>query len=424
MDLTEHLERHFPRYTEHEPAVPVWNVTPGEGRVFHRFFDSSPLSPSGRYLAAFRLPFEDRRPEPGDTGEVVLVDLHSGEQRVVAETAGWEPQLGAQVQWGADDSQLFFSDVDTATWEPIGWKLDPATGERVRLGYSCYHISPDGRWGVCGNAVTARRTQFGYGVIVPPERVPVNEGFPADDGFRLINTETGEAKLFLTLADILEVLRPHLEDVPEAFRAYAFHSKWSPQGDRLIVTVRWVPRDWGACEDVIVKPEIRFAVLTVKPDGTDLSLAVGPDAWKKGGHHINWYPDGRTLSMNLAIHGGDMCFVRVDAGGGELREILPGVLGSGHPTIAPGGRHLLTDTYAWESLARDELTPLRWLDLATGAERTLAWLYLAPPTRGDGTLRIDAHPAWDRSGRYVALNTNLGGTRRVLLADLEPALTS
>ncbi len=83
------LSAHSPRYTSFEPSVPVWCVTPNEGRVIHRFFDSSPFSPSGRYIALTRIPREDRYPRPGEVAEVVLVDLETGQERTVAETIGW-----------------------------------------------------------------------------------------------------------------------------------------------------------------------------------------------------------------------------------------------------------------------------------------------------------------------------------------------
>ncbi|MBQ6597315.1 MAG: hypothetical protein IJH79_07165, partial [Lentisphaeria bacterium] len=111
---------HFPRYTEDSPEVPIWCLTPHSNQMIHRFFDTSPLSPSGRYLAAFQLPDHDAPPKPGDQGNVVLVDLQTGEERVVWETAGWEYQMGANINWGASDSELIFNDVDTASWQPFG----------------------------------------------------------------------------------------------------------------------------------------------------------------------------------------------------------------------------------------------------------------------------------------------------------------
>ena len=131
----------FPTYTEHAPTVPVWCATPRTGGCIHRFFDTSPFSPSGRYLALTRLPYEDRVPSPGDQAEVVLVDLHEGTEKVVARSSGWDTQLGAQTQWGVDDSQLFYNDLDTVNWIPFGVKLNPETGERKDLEGTVYMLS-------------------------------------------------------------------------------------------------------------------------------------------------------------------------------------------------------------------------------------------------------------------------------------------
>jgi len=48
----------FPAYTDFAPRVPVYCVTPGGTGYIHRYYDSSPFSPSGRYFAVTRLPFE------------------------------------------------------------------------------------------------------------------------------------------------------------------------------------------------------------------------------------------------------------------------------------------------------------------------------------------------------------------------------
>jgi|GEM_PF-6001242 len=98
------------------------------GRVIHRFFDTSPISPSGKYIALFRLPYEDKSPLPGDAGEVVVVDLATKQEVSTALTRGWEMQLGANVQWGSTDDDLFYNDVDTTTWEAYAVWLNFRTG--------------------------------------------------------------------------------------------------------------------------------------------------------------------------------------------------------------------------------------------------------------------------------------------------------
>lgn len=37
--------------------------TVSTGRVIHRFFDTSPLSPSGMFKALFRMPYENKSPQ-------------------------------------------------------------------------------------------------------------------------------------------------------------------------------------------------------------------------------------------------------------------------------------------------------------------------------------------------------------------------
>ena len=120
----------FPAATDFEAKVPVIRLA--TDRVIHRFFDTSPISPSGRYVGLFRLPNETRPPQPGETGEVVVVDLETGRERTVATSRGWETQMGANVQWGLTDADLFYNDVDPATWTPFAVQLDPATGKKRR----------------------------------------------------------------------------------------------------------------------------------------------------------------------------------------------------------------------------------------------------------------------------------------------------
>ncbi len=153
-----------------------------------------------------------------------------------------------------------------------------------------------------------------------------------------------------------------------------------------------------------------------------MHCAVGPEEWEKGGHHATWFPDGWRISMNLNIDRNVMRFVQVNADGSELRKIHAGVVGSGHPTITPDGRHLLTDAYNFESCSfADGSIPLRWVDLQHGSVQNIIRINTVQPYP-DSVLRIDPHPAWDRTWRFVTFNAFNDGTRRVYLADLQELL--
>ncbi len=416
----------FPRYTDHDPLVPVWCVTPNRPACMHRFFDTSPISPSGRYIAVFQLPFEDRQPQPGELGQVCLVDLEAGTDRVVAQTGGWEPQMGANLNWGATDHELYFNDVDTKTWVPFAWRLDPLTGTRERMQGTVYHCSPDGRWLISANMATMRRTQPGYGVVVPDERMRWNVGLADDDGFCLTDTATGESRLLVSIREMIDKADPPVQfDRASRIEMYGFHSKFNPQCDRLMLSLRWFPAldkpRWNLFK--LDCPSVRFAWVTMRLDGSEMHCPVGPEQWEKGGHHATWFPDGERISMNLNIDRDCMRFVQVDQDGSNLRAMFDDVVGSGHPTVHPNGTHLLTDTYTFEGPAfGDGTIPLRWVNLSTGAEQTLVRINTAQPA-DDGVLRVDPHPAWDRTWRYVTFNAFVGGTRRVFVADMGKMVT-
>lgn len=416
------ISEQFPRYTDYNPLVPVWCITPNRGGCIHRFFDTSPVSPSGRYAALLRLPQEVQLPEQGEAAEIVLVDLTTAEERVVAVTNGWEPQLGANVNWGADDETLFYNDVDTATWEPFCAMLNPCNGSIRRLPGSVYRVSPDGGTIISACAKRMRRTQFGYGVIVPDERVPRNFGLSDEDGLYKTDLRTGERRLLVSIRDVFDRAVPAIDKSRyENGEVYGFHCKFNPQGDRLLFTMRWFRTDetqpWNMLNDGIV----RFWVVTMKADGSDIRVAVGPEQWDKGGHHINWFPSGDRLSMNLCLDGdGRLYLAQVNADGTGLRKLIDGIPGSGHPTVHPNGRHVLTDAYEKEPVSYgDGTVPLRLIDLAAGTETAIVRVNVGNPgTQTSSALRVDPHPAWAPDDRHIVFNGFVDGSRRVFIADL------
>jgi hypothetical protein len=414
----------FPAYTDFAPRVPVHCVTPGGTGYIHRYYDSSPFSPSGRYFAVTRLPFEDRLPKPGDVAEIAIVDLETGELRTVAETRGWDVQLGAQLQWGADDRTLLYNDLETRDWMPYGVRLDPQTGEHRRLAGTVYSVSPDGRWAASPCLRRMAVTQRGYGVVVPRDQIPENRGAPDDDGIWITDLESGDSRLLVSLARIVDEATPPLEAARRRGDFFGFHVKWNPQGTRLMLALRWLPRSW-----LPWKRKRRYGakhVITMDADGSNARVAVSAERWARGGHHPNWCPDGERVLMNLNTQGDGLRFARLPRDGSSCETLAPNVRGSGHPTLHPDGRHLLTDAYVDEPLAfSDGTAPIRLVDIVDGVETTLARIRIQPlAEKATGALRVDPHPAWDRSYTRIAFNACPDGRRRVFVADLRGLLAS
>lgn len=388
-------------------------ITPlRSGRVIHRFFDTSPVSPSGRYVALLRIPYENKSPQPGDAAEVILVDRTTGSEKVVATTRGWEVQLGAHVQWGASDKELFFNDVDTANWKAFCVVLDPGTGKSRRLNSTIFMASNDGKKIATYNLVNSVYAQVGYGVIIPRGFVTRNIGPVATDGINITDVKSGKTIRIVTIKDIYEKAIPSIAIAnPQDYEYYCFQVKWNPQGTRLLTTVQWSPVGGGA--------RLR-SVITMKPDGSDIRTAITPEQWAKGGHHINWTPDGEHLSMNLNVDGKEgLELITVKYDGTDLKTVF--TPGSGHPSYHPKGLPLIiTDAYPDEPItARNGTVPLRLLHTKTGMEETMTEVFVS---NAGGEFRIDPHPAWDKTGRYVVFNGYVGNTRNVFIADLKEYL--
>lgn len=383
-----------------------------EGKVIHRFFDTSPISPSGKYIALFRFPCETKSPEPGDIGEVLLVDLKTGHETVVAKSRGFEMQLGANVQWGSSDNELYYNDVDTTDWSAYAVQLNPFSGVSRRLGGTVFMVSPDGRKLASYNLKSSRFAQVGYGVVVPDKFAKRNFGPVPDDGIFITDVASGESKMIVSLQEIYEKTVPSIKvQNPDEYEYYCFQVKWNPQGTRLLTTVQWTPKSGG---------NRRRSIITMLPDGTGLHTAITNDQWSKGGHHVNWTPDGEHLSMNLNVDGNPgIEIITVKYDGSDLKTVYP--KGSGHPSFHPKGLpFIVTDAYSGEMNLPNGLTPIRLINIKNQTEQNIAEVNL--PVITNMEFRVDAHPVWDKSGRYVVFNGTNNGTRCVYITDLKKLL--
>ena len=254
-------------------------------------------------------------------------------------------------------------------------------------------------------------------MIAPAGHIPVNSGASADDGIYVTDTSTGNCKLLVSLGEIVAAAGPAL--ATEEYAAgdfFGFHVKWNPQGDRILFVLRWRSKTPGA--------KLKHNAITLRSDGSDIRIAIPETRWGKGGHHPNWCPDGKTVMMNLILEGTIMRLVKAAYDGSSLTAMSTAVVGSGHPTLHPDNRHVLTDVYAHEPQAfGDGTAPIRWIDLTTGDDRALVRIDITPDFAGPrNEMRIDPHPAWDRDFRRIAFNGRQDGSRRVFVADLSEML--
>jgi hypothetical protein len=399
----------FRSYPTLHPGACATVVTPPDGAYLHTFFDVPPISPSGRYLAVTRLPFQHRGPYPGDTAEVCVIDLAERTIETVYHTRGWALQLGANLHWHPGRDDLLYCN-DRIGGRGLGVVIDLSERRARPLGGPVYSLCPRGRHAFGPALDLINATQAGYGVPDPflGRRRPTT-GFATDEGIWRTDLESGRCEL---LVSVDALLADHPERALLASGRHSlFHTKVNGTGDRLFQVVR----STGLAD---APEKVRAMILTLSAEGDAVRLALPHRLWDRGGHHPSWTPDDETILMNLVPPGGhEMRFVRFGHDGNGLAELVGGFRGSGHPSLDPTGRLLLTDAYLNEGYGdANGRAPVRLVDLAAGKESQLMLVDSGPP--GLKARRVDPHPVWDRKRRRIVLNVMLEQKRQVVLVDL------
>ncbi|MGF1453964.1 MAG: hypothetical protein ACFB6R_01165 [Alphaproteobacteria bacterium] len=437
-------------YADYDPTVPVYRVTPHREPAVHRFFDTCPTSPSGRYLAVTTLPFQWRRPAPGTKAAVDVIDLETGERVFRAITAAWDQDLGAQVQWGASDRDLFFNDMDLKTWMPFGLHVDPLIDRSVRLDGPVYMVSPDGRYSITPCLRRMTLVQPGHGVVVPKLEGLRQDGASAEDGVFGTDHQTGRTGVLVSFADVASAA----PDVFARYRGkaggfYGAHAQWNPQQTRILFVMRWLPSGPRAVPDDPV-------LVTFDTDGRNIRVALDARHWPGGNGFAAWARDGEHIVTTSLSRRGDPVlraldgflgassrlvrdrigidpayqsrlsvprFTSVRFDGAQRRFLAPDLIGSGRPTLGPDDRVLLADSDPDDSLSTGDGTGLiRLVDLKRGVDHQVVRMRMGAGTTRSGASFHPSHPVWDRTGDHVVFKGCPHGIRQVFIADMRRVL--
>lgn len=385
-------------------VVPVTRVTPDDAAYVHAYFDVCPFSPSQRYLAATRLPYQDRPTRLGDAADVCVIDLERQTIRTVYSTTCWGFQTGANLNWGATDRHLYTNDIVDRVARCVRINLD--TGQSRTFSGPMYHIAPDESCVVGFPLELMDVTQPGYGAASadpanPPRLAP---GAAHDEGVWRTDLRTDERSLLVSLADVAGQA-PEPAPRPDG-TFYFWHTKFDPQGTRIMQVLRCLFPDGSGGRNAMV--------FTLKPDGTDVQYTPGAAAWGAPGGHPNWHPDGEHLIRNIKVDGRPMRYCQVPCRGGDATVLSDTLPGGGHPSIEPTGRWIITDAFP-----TPDTVALRLADLETHREQDLCVLpTIDRSSLSAAVLRLDGHPAWSRDHTRVCFQAAHRGLRQLFVADV------
>jgi hypothetical protein len=393
--------------------APVSRVTPEDNNFVQTYFDVTPFSPSGRYLAVSKLPFQDHLPTLGDVAEVCVIDLKEQAIQTVFTTRTWGFQTGTNVQWGGSDRYIYTNDLIDG--KAVIIRVDLENGDTRAYSRSMYNVSRDGMYGIGFPLELLNVTQQGYGMPSAEVHNPPSLSVEASEteGVWRTHLESGKSTLLYSVADVASHVPEPMPRPGGTF--YFWHSKYNRQGTRIMQVLRCIFPGFDGGSDR------NAMVFTLSADGGDVQFTDHDPVWGYPlGGHPNWHPDGVHIIRNMKPDGKTtrICQFRYD--GSDFRVLSESFQGKGHPSIEPGGRYVITDHREFQPDG-SATTSLVLLDVQLDRTERIC----SVPTFNSGhlegairALRVDGHPCWSRDYQKVSLQGTYKGKRQLYVVDM------
>lgn len=375
------------------PSVsdPIQLVDNGYEHFFASYYGINSFSRNQKYATVLETDIKYRLPTEDDPATLGLVDLETNEFIPLTTTRAWNFQQGCMAHWLATspDTMIIYNDLRDGRF--ISVILNVHTKEEVKtIPHPVSAVSLDGKKAISINFSRIRQTRTDYGYGGEGQRAKMDVQFPEDDGIFVIDLESGEAELIVSIADVKELVPQLLEDGIEYFN----HTLISRDGSKLF----WLAR---------AIPERNTTSLTVNMDGTNLQRSF-PEGW--GGSHFDWL-NGEELMVTAKYQDSQWGHILFTVGQQDYKRLGNGLLDyDGHGTFSPDGKWMITDTYPAGGLREQKIY---LMDMESEAVLPLG--RYVQPEKFSGYWRCDIHCRWSPDGDIVGFNSTHTGSRQAYI---------
>ena len=380
-------------------SVAIRALTSGPKHHFaSAYYHTCSWNASERYLLCLETDVFDHNPTENEAAALGMIDLKTGEFIKLTETLAWNFQQGTMQHWlgTSPDSMIIFNDRRNGNFVSV--KLNIFTGEERVIGRPVSAVANNGKTAVSINFARLHVTRLGYGYPGDGDDPKLDETYPADDGLFLVDLETGESKLIVSLADI-RALAP-LPPESEGPQLWLNHTLYNLDDTRVFFMAR-IENPAGRRET---------AGFTVNIDGSELRCIL-PYSW--GASHYDWLSPEKIMVTTRYLAKPGWLHTLFTDGGEDYRILGPGILQrDGHGAFSADERWMVTDSYPDHLMKRT----LMLLDMENDAVMPLGRFHV--PEVYEGPHRCDLHPGFNHSGNQIVFDSVHEGTRQVYLAEL------
>ncbi|MBW8371822.1 MAG: hypothetical protein K0M66_12755 [Thiobacillus sp.] len=374
----------------------VLPLTGGPRHHFFGYYDKTPWNSSQSLVLAQEAGFNDRAPKADDRVTVGVVHTHDNNLfQPLAETAAWNWQQGALLQWHPADPEKLLIHNDRRNDQHVGIVRDTSGAEIAVYDRPLYAVLPDGKtaFSINFSRLAVHRPGYGYAGLRDPFE---NDPNPAQDGIWAIGLNSGESQLIVSL-DRLAALNPK-PSMQGGFH-YINHIQPSRGGLWIAFFHIWTTGSKGW--------EVRLYLC--RPDGSQLRCLLDTGQIS----HYDWLGDDAILVWAADPATGKPHFLHLGLDGGI------GIFGEdtltedGHCTFSPNRQWVLNDTYP-DRFDKRTLMLVKWPE---GERIDIARLH-SPKSKWWGEIRCDLHPRWSRDGNKICIDSVHEGSRQMYAVDV------
>ncbi len=362
------------------------------------YYHTCSWSASGRYLMCLETDVFDHNPTENETATLGLIDMKTEEFKPLVKTHAWNFQQGTMQHWLgiAPDSKIIYNNRRDDKFVSV--ILDINTKEERIVGRPVSAVANNGRTAVSLNFARIHITRPGYGYAGNGDNPKMDIACPTDDGLFLVDLETGESKLIVSMADV-EAMTP-LPPENTGQLIWFNHTVYNLDDTRVFFMARTQrPSGRGRLT----------AAFTVNLDGSELRCIL-PYSW--GASHFDWL-SAEKIMITTNFKGEIMSHLLFTDGKEDYRMLGAGLLlRDGHGAFSDDRQWMVTDSYPDEL----KLRTLMLLDMKNDAVLQLGRFYVPPVYTGP--YRCDLHPGFNRAGDKIVFDSVHEGTRQVYLAEL------
>jgi len=379
-------------------SEPVAITSGPNEHLFASYYGINSWSADQRFVSVLQTPIKYRLPTEYDPAILGLVDMETNEFIPLAETRAWNFQQSCMAHWLGThpNSRIIYNDFVDGKFVSI--IIDVHTKEKIKtIPYPIAAVSPNGKEAISINFSRLRTTRESYGYGGDGQDAKLTEQFPKDDGLFLVNLETGEAELLLSIYDV----KNHVPEIPDEGIEYFNHILFSREGGKIF----WLSR---------AIPKRNTTSFTINRDGTNLQRCF-PDNW--GGSHFDWLSEDELMITGV-FEGKANAHILFTVGQKNFTRLGKGILDyDGHGTFSPDGKWMVTDTYPGRGTNEQKLY---LMDMASEAVLPLGRFVHPLEFRENGKdAQCDLHPRWSPNGDMIGFNSVTTGERQVYILKLK-----